>query len=139
MKHKKRNKTAVFIHYVWTTWDRAPLITQNIERDVYRLIEDEIKEADCKVIALNGVEDHVHVLVDLSPMVTIAGLVKQIKGVSSLRTNETLSVENEFKWQAGYGAFSVSRWDVKKIIRYIEMQKEHHGEGTWIDSLEPDD
>ncbi|HQE92269.1 MAG TPA: transposase [Anaerolineae bacterium] len=77
------------------------------------------------VLALNGTADHVHLLGTIPATLTIADLLKQIKGVSSHFVNETLSPP-PFKWQGSYGAFTVSRWDVDKIKRYIKRQKEHH-------------
>ncbi len=125
----RRNKLALFVHLVWATWDRLPLVTPEIERRVYRNIEAEALGLGCKVLALNGMPDHVHLVVSLPSTVTIANLAKQCKGVSSHFVNETLKPEAGFKWQGTYGAFSVSRWDVDKIVGYVKRQKEHHAAG----------
>ncbi len=123
----RRNKLALFVHLVWATWDRLPLLTPDIERRVHRNIEAEAQGLGCAVLALNGMPDHVHLVVTLPSTVTIANLVKQCKGVSSHFVNETLKPQAQFKWQGAYGAFSVSRWDVDKIVGYVKRQKEHHG------------
>jgi putative transposase len=122
----RRNKLALYLHLVWTTWDRLPLITPEIERRLHRNIESEALEMGCTVLALNGISDHVHLVVSFPTTVTIANLVKQVKGVSSHFVNETLRPDDQFKWQGGYGAFTVSRWDLPKIIHYVKRQKEHH-------------
>ena len=122
----RRNKLALYLHLVWATWDRLPLLEPGIERPLYRCIESQAREEGCVVLALNGVSDHVHLLVQIPATVTIANLVKQVKGESSHFVNEELAPSGQFKWQGTYGAFSVSRWDVKRVIGYVERQKEHH-------------
>lgn len=86
----RRNKLALYIHLVWATWDRLPLITPEIERRLHRNIESEARKQGCDVLAINGVQDHIHLLVTLPATITIANLVKQVKGVSSHFVNETL-------------------------------------------------
>ena len=132
----RRNKLVLFLHLVWGTWDRLPLITPDIERRLLRNIESEARKLGCVVLAINGTEDHVHILVKIPATITIANLLKQIKGVSSHFVNETLCPRTKFKWQGYYGAFTVSRWDVDKIKGYIKRQKEHHRSGNLIDEFE---
>ncbi len=123
----RRNKLALYLHLNWATWDRLPLITSDIERRLHRNIESEAQKQGCTVLALNGMPDHVHLFVSIPATITIANLVKQVKGVSSHFVNETLQPDGQFKWQGNYGAFTVSRWDIDKIIGYVKKQKEHHG------------
>ena len=132
----RRNKLALYLHLVWATWDRLPLITSSIERRLYRNIENEARKMGCTVLALNGTLDHVHLVISFPATVTIANLVKQVKGVSSHFVNETLQPEAQFKWQGGYGAFTVSRWDLPKIVRYVKRQKEHHAADDLWSELE---
>ena len=122
----RRNKLALYLHLVWATWDRLPLLTPEIERRVYRNIESEARGMGCTVLAINGMPDHTHLGLVIPTTITIANLVKQVKGVSSHFVNETLKPDFEFKWQGSYGAFTVSRWDVDKIVNYVKRQKEHH-------------
>ena len=130
----RRNKLELYVQLVWTTWDRLPLITPDIERRLHRNIESEVREMGCTVLALNGTSDHAHLVISFPTTVTIANLVKQVKGVSSHFVNETLRPEAKFKWQGRYGAFTVSRWDLPKIIRYVKRQKEHHAEDDpWLE------
>lgn len=130
----RRNKLRLYLHLVWGTWDRLPLITPEIERPLYRCIQKEAKAQKCKVLALNGTADHTHLLVSFPTTITIATLVKQVKGVSSRFVNDRLSPATEFKWQGFYGAFTVSRWDEDKVKQYIKRQKEHHA----VDDLWPE-
>jgi len=131
-----RDKVAIYVHLVWATWDRLPLITPAIERALHRVIANEAQKMGCTLLALNSVPDHVHILVQMPSTITVAKLVKQLKGVSSYFINEVLKPESSFKWQGLYGAFSVSRWDVDQIVAYIQRQKEHHQVGTLIAELE---
>jgi REP element-mobilizing transposase RayT len=121
-----QRKVSLYIHLVWHTWDNLPLITPTIERRLHRNLESIARKAGCTVLAINGNADHVHLLVILPTTLTIAQLMKQIKGVSARFVNNELDLQEVFKWQGGYGAFSVSRWDVQKITTYIQNQKEHH-------------
>ncbi len=132
----RRNKLALFLHLVWATWDRLPLITPDIERRLYRNIESEAQKLGCQVLALNGVEDHVHLLVTIPSTLTVADLLKQVKGVSSHFVNEVLKPPAQFKWQGSYGAFTVSRWDVARIKEYIKRQKEHHQSSELVPEFE---
>jgi len=132
----RRNKLALFLHLVWATWDRLPLITPDIERRLYRNIESEARKQGCTVLALNGTEDHVHLVVIFPTTITIADLLKQVKGVSSHFVNETLRPPAQFKWQGSYGAFTVSRWDVDRIKEYVKHQKEHHQSGELVPEFE---
>lgn len=126
----RRNKLALYIHFVWATWDREPLIAPEIERRLYRNMASEAQKMKCKVLALNGMPDHVHLVVRVPTTITIANLMKQVKGVSSHFVNETLQPKTKFKWQGSYGAFTVSRWDLDKVIAYVKRQKEHHQLGN---------
>jgi len=123
----RRDKLALYVHLVWATWDRLPNITAEIERRLHRNIESLAQEMGCTVLAINGMPDHVHLFVKLPPTVSVARLVKQVKGVSSHFVNQTLQPGFLFRWQGRYGAFSVSRWDVDRIAGYVRRQKEHHG------------
>lgn len=132
----RRNKLALYLHLVWATWDRLPLITPEIERRLHRNIESEARKMGCTVLALNGMPDHVHLVVSFPTTITIADLVKQVKGVSSHFVNETLKPESQFKWQGSYGAFTVSRRELEKVIGYVKHQKDHHAANELIPEWE---
>ncbi len=132
----RRNHLELYVHLVWATWDRMPLIGPGIERETYRLIESEARKVGCKVLALNGTQDHVHHVISLPATVTIADVVKQVKGVSSKFIAEAQPVGQLFKRQANYGAFTVSRWDLDRVIGYVEGQKAHHNAGEVVEDWE---
>jgi len=131
-----QNLINVLVHFVWGTWDRLPLITPNIERRLHRHIEAVSLEMKCDVLALNGTEDHVHLLVALHNTVTLADLMARVKGASSHFVNEELNPDIPFKWQGSYGAFSVSPSHKRQVMDYINRQKEHHALGTFRPNAE---
>ena len=136
----RHSRVAVFVHVVWATWDRLPLLTETVERGVYRAIGDKCAELGAELLALGGVEDHVHVLVRMPATHSIAELVGQIKGASShLITHSILPDDGFFKWQGAYGAFSVSLRHLDTVAHYIKHQREHHAAGTTLPAYEPDD
>lgn len=85
------------------------MITPEIERRLYGTIEGEVRRMGCTMLTLNWRPDHVHLVVSFPPTITIASLVKQVKGVSSPFVNETLKPESQFKWQGSNGDFTVGR------------------------------
>ena len=133
----RRNKLEICLHFVWATWDRLPLITEEIEREVYRCLEQACRAEECEMLAVGGIPDHVHLLLLSHNMVTVATLMNHIKGGSSRFMSGKLRPGQWFAWQANYGCFSISRSHRQKIICYIENQKQHHADGNlWPDAEE---
>ena len=133
----RRNKLEICLHLVWATWDRLPLITKDIQRDLYRYLEGICGKDHCEVLAVGGVTDHVHLLVLFPATLTVADLLGHLKGSSSRFVSDTLLPGEWFAWQGNYGVFSVSRRDRRKVICYIENQAQHHAEGThWPEAEE---
>jgi len=133
------SKTEVYVHLVWSTYDRLPLISSDVERSLCRWLYRVAQEMGCGAVAVGCAVDHVHVLVRMSPTRTVAEVAKRLKGSSSRLLNERCESVAWFRWQRGYGAFSVSRWDLKRVAAYVRNQKEHHARGTDIGFLEPSD
>ena len=127
----RHNKLSLFYHFVWTTWDREALITSDIERELHRFLQSQAERLKCVVIAIGGVEDHVHMLVEMPPTLCISDWMHDVKGSSSHFANHALH-RDSFKWRGSYAAFSVSYYNCGKIKRYINNQKEHHAQGTLI-------
>lgn len=82
---------------------------------------------------INGVEDHLHILVGFRPHQSISDLLKDIKANSSKWINENKFTKTKFNWQEGFGAFSYSRSDLPNVINYIKMQEDHHRKITFLD------
>jgi putative transposase len=126
----------LYLHLVWGTWDGISWITPEIERPIYRCIVNQIQKFGCEVLAINGVSDHVHLVVKFRSTIPLANLVKQAKGVSAKFINEQLVKQDHFRWRVGYGAFTISRWDLPMIITYVKNQKSHHNAGSVNEELE---
>ena len=128
--------TQLYVHLVWPTWDRLPLLTGNVRRMVYACIKSECVKLRAELMAIGGTEDHVHILARVPSALPVAALVKQMKGSSSHLVTHTPEHESAFKWQGAYGAFSVSKSLVPFVCSYIRKQEEHHREGTTDRDLE---
>ena len=103
------------------------MLAAGIEQAVYAAILTKCRELHAEAVAIGGLADHIHLLVRMPTTLTVANLVKEVKGASShLVTHEAAPTEF-FKWQGSYGAFSVSKEAVPEVSAYIEHQKEHHG------------
>ncbi|WP_395094424.1 IS200/IS605 family transposase [Armatimonas sp.] len=130
------------LHVIWTTEQRWALVTPELERDVYRCISAEAEKLGCRVLAINGMPDHVHVVVYLSVTTSISNLLKQMKGASSSLARNIVGTEPFFQWADGYAVFSLSRVHRKNAIAYVERQKEHHANQTlrkaWEEASEGD-
>ena len=124
----------VHVHLVWTTSRRTPFITPDIEAAVHEQIVLAAQARRCHVLAMGGIEEHVHLLVWLHPGCSIAKLVEVAKTTSSRTVHATLG--RPFRWQTGYGAFAVQPRAVHAVIAYIRAQREHHERGTTIELLE---
>ena len=91
-------QNAVFVHLVWATWDRLPLLTGAVEREAHRAIKAKCGELGAEVLAIGGVEDHVHLLVRPLAMLAVADLVKHVKGASAHLVAQHLHPNQFFKW-----------------------------------------
>ena len=114
------------IHVVFSTKDWQPLIRPEIEIRIHSHIKKCLSDLDCKAIAVNGTENHLHILFNQNPNRGTAEIIKNIKGNSSHWINQNNLLINKFAWQVGYAAFSVSESQINNVARYICNQKEHH-------------
>ena len=126
----------IWIHAIWATKERLPLIHQKNEQKVYAFIAEQLREFGCPVRIINGMPDHIHCLFLLNPQKSIADVIKQIKGSSSHYINKNNIIPDKFSWQTGYAAYSVSESVVEKVFQYIKTQKEHHQKKTYQQEYE---
>jgi REP element-mobilizing transposase RayT len=90
-----------------------------------------VKNRNQKLIAINGMSDHVHIFVGMKPNIALSDLVRDIKAGSSGFLNEKKWLYGKFHWQEGFGAFSYSHTDIDRVARYIQNQEEHHRTKTF--------
>ena len=137
----RQSKAEIYLHFVWATQNRQPTLTPEMERAIHRAIESEALAQGCKTLAINGTDNHVHLLVKIPTRLSAARLMNQVKGVSSLLAHTHYPDNTLFAWQDGYGVFSVGRNQTKAVIAYIANQKTHHAEHNlhpeWEETDEP--
>ncbi len=118
--------TQIHIQAVFAVKDRQSLIKNEWKDELFKYITGIIQHHDHKVLQINGMPDHIHILFGLRPTQSLSDLMKQIKQDSSKWINNKNFVNGKFSWQSGYGAFSYSKSDVPKVINYIKNQELHH-------------
>jgi len=123
-------------HFVWGTKNREPLITPMVEERLYPYIGYKCKELGYVLYAVNGTEDHIHVLLRLTPTMLVADAAKNLKGASAHYINKESGLEATLYWQDGYGVVTLRQQESPQVVRYIQNQKKHHGEGKLSHILE---
>ncbi len=123
----------VIIHIVFSTKNRANLITLEIESELFAYIGGILRKHESVLLAANGTENHVHLLVTQSKKIALSDLVREVKKASSLWIKQKDAKFDNFQWQKGFGAFSVSKSQVKTVKNYIARQKEKHRTSNFED------
>ncbi len=124
----------VYIHLVWTTKDRLPLLfTPEIRVKVWKHIKENADKKGIFIDSVNGHAEHCHCLVSLSSDQTIEKVVQLIKGESSFWINKEKLINDRFGWQEEYFAVSVSESMVERVRNYIRNQESHHKKKTFTD------
>jgi REP element-mobilizing transposase RayT len=106
------------------------LIKPDFKEDLHKYIAGIIRNQGQKLISMNSMPDHLHILIGLKPSMALADLVRDIKADSSTHVNKYRLVRGKFAWQEGYGAFSYGHSQLDTIIRYIRNQEKHHSRRT---------
>lgn len=122
------------VQVVFSTKERKRLIDPAIQGRLWKYVAGIAQNHGVHVLAVGGVEDHLHVLLDLPPMLPLAKAIQTIKANSSKWMSEHRGTR-DFAWQEGYGAFSVSASNAKAVVHYIENQTEHHKERSFEDEF----
>lgn len=123
--------TQLYTHLVFAVKYRERLLKENQRPELFKYISGIVTNHKHKSIIINGMSDHVHILVGLNPDESISDLVREIKRSSSLFINERKWFVGKFGWQEGYGAFSYSRSQLDSIYNYILNQHVHHKKRTF--------
>jgi REP element-mobilizing transposase RayT len=124
------------IHCVWATKERRPLIKPEWQQRLWPYLGGIAREHKMRALVVGGVPDHVHVLLSVPSMLSVAKSIQLLKGNSSKWIHETFKEHRDFEWQEGYGAFSIGVSGVEDTRKYIEGQVEHHRKVTFKEELE---
>lgn len=123
----------IYIQTVFAVSGRLSLIKPAFKEDLYKYIAGIVRNQGQKLISINGMPDHVHILIGLRPVMALADLVQEIKSDSTNFINKNKWVHGKFSWQEGYGAFSYGHSQLDTIIRYIQNQEKHHRRRSFKD------
>jgi putative transposase len=125
--------SAIWVHLVWSTKNREPILLQALKHEVFKVINEIASDHEIHLDCINGVEDHVHLLVRLRTDQCVSDIVKTIKGNSWEFFKEN---QNKYvTWQDGYAVFSVSPDNLVRVRKYIYNQEEHHRDKSFSDEL----
>lgn len=126
----------IWVHLVFATKNREPLLKSDIRQEVYNHIIQNCKEKDIFLQAINGYHEHIHCLISLGKDQSTSKISQLIKGESSFWINKNNITENQFGWQDDYFAISVSESQVPKVIDYINNQETHHSKKSFNEEAE---
>jgi len=127
--------TSLLVHIIFSTKDRVKLIHNEDEEELYKYMCGILRNHDSPCLAINGTEDHVHLLISQSKNIALADLLEDLKKDSSKWIKTMGRDYRDFYWQGGYAAFSIGESGVEPLKRYIANQKEHHKKRTFQDEL----
>ena len=127
--------TNLLYHIIFSTKDRSPLITDAYQPRLYDYIGGTIRGAGGISLELNGTEDHVHLLAKLRPDNALSNLLRDLKANATGWMHDVFPELEEFSWQRGYGAFTVSQSNVEELRRYIAQQNKHHQKVSFRDEF----
>jgi putative transposase len=116
----------VYLHFVFTVKERQNLIPIRHKEELHKYNTGIVQNRNQKMLAINSMPDHLHMLVGFNTTISIADFMEQVKSISSKFINEKGWITGKFAWQRGYGVFSYSQSQMKNVIHYILNQQEHH-------------
>ena len=116
----------LLFHLVWSTKGRLPFISPFVKDRLYAYIRAPVTDQDGSILAMNGMPDHIHILVSLTPKASLPDLIRRIKTETSKWLRREIPLCQTFAWQEGYGAFTVGHANKEAVIKYIQLQEEHH-------------
>lgn len=123
--------TQIHVQLIFVVKYRDALIQPYFKEELYRYITGIIQNNKHKLLKINGMPDHLHILLRLRPNQSVSSLVNDIKSNSSRWINEKKFLPVRFEWQIGYAAFSYGKSQIDQVIRYIENQEMHHSKKSF--------
>ncbi len=127
--------TQIYLHIVFAVKSREKVLKSTFRHEVLKFITSIIHNRNHKVREINGVEDHIHILIGYNPNQALPDLIRDIKSESSKFINEKRFIRGHFSWQEGYGAFTIGKTELDRIHNYIRDQENHHLEESSISEI----
>ncbi|MFZ2906114.1 MAG: IS200/IS605 family transposase [Cyclobacteriaceae bacterium] len=121
----------IYIQVVFAVQNRESMIHESWEEELYKYISGIVRNKEQKMLAINGMPDHIHIFIGMKPSCCLSDLVREIKKSSNEFITEKKFSKFKFNWQQGYGAFSYSHSQIDSVIKYIKNQKQHHKKQTF--------
>lgn len=118
--------TFIYVHLIWNTADKKAVLSSIIRRVLFPFVKQNAQAKGIQLIAVNGVENHVHCLLKMLPFQNLQSIVSTIKQESETWLNENKLLTEVFNWSDGYAAYSVSPSTTDKSVEYINKQEEYH-------------
>lgn len=125
--------TQIQIQVVFAVQNRECIILDAWKEELYKYISGIIQNHNHKVLAINGMPDHLHILFGMRPTQSLSDLMQNVKGDSSKWINQKKFIKGKFSWQEGYGAFSYGKSQINRVIDYINNQEEHHRKRSFLE------
>lgn len=134
IKQVKTNTfSQIYIQIVFAVKGRASLVSKSWEEELYKFVSGIVTNKGQKLLAINGMPDHIHIFIAMKPTCCLSDLVREIKKASNLYINEKKLCPSKFQWQEGFGAFSYSHSQIDGVVKYIHNQEVHHSKKTFLE------
>ncbi len=121
----------LLIHVICAVQGRQNLISPKWKNELFKYITGIVSNKNQKMLCINGVADHIHILIGLKPDIAISDLVRDVKNNSATFINTKKFIRGKFNWQKGFGTFSYSNSQKDKVVKYILNQENHHRRKTF--------
>jgi len=128
--------TQIYIQVIFAVQNRKALIQHAWEEELYKYITGVVQNKGQKMLAINGIHNHIHFFIGMKPTCCLSDLVREIKKSSNVFINEKKFTPFKFQWQEGFGAFSYSHSQLTDVIQYIANQKIHHKKRSFKEEYE---
>ena len=128
--------TQIYIQVIFAVQNRKALIQPAWEEELYKYITGVVQNKGQKMLAINGIHNHIHFFIGMKPTCCLSDLVREIKKSSNVFINEKKFTPFKFQWQEGFGAFSYSHSQLTDVIQYIANQKIHHKKRSFKEEYE---
>ena len=120
---KPNSYTKLYVHCIFTPKGRESMLSDSVRDNIHKYIYGVIKGKKCFPVAINGMKDHIHLLIGFNPMISISDLIRDIKRSSAMFINEQSKSYYKFKWQEGFGAFTVGFRDLDRVLNIFQISR----------------